>query len=623
MAFLMNPAQTEVVEADGPVLCCACPGSGKTRVLVERTARLLSLHPCARILMTTFSRDAATEMQQRIARHFEDTNNPRGAKAARARVTFGTFHSLALEQLRAAGWRGRILSQIEVDHLISAALTKAGSRLAREIPFDEAEELIAAVRMDEQMAQAHPGAVKLAKIYAGMVRERNAVDFTDIMLSCVEGMEAGTIKPHPADYLLLDEFQDIDRLQFRWMMAHIAAGAIACAVGDDDQSIYGFRRALGYGGMMEFVAATGAKIVTLADNYRSTARILAMAGRMIDCNDNRIRKNMRAFRGDGLEPKVRPFNLPEDQTDYVIATLDDICCRNPVKPPPHGRKPYRFAVRPGQVAVLARTHQNLRAIEKAMIESNIPYARTGGVLTDPAVLVFRSLLSSLDKADGLGVEVALRWAGMGSEDLHELHERCLGRWLELDRSKLPGGAAVGYFFEHYGTWINQARNKPAGVINGVAGWMVRVLARHWGEGSFPDREALDKSVANSIDAVEAMRDLLAGNMKGSLAQRLLMAQREKDDDLPRVVLSTFHASKGLEWDHVFLLDVTQGVVPSLKAKSAIAIEEERRLFYVAMTRARDSLHILTQLKRTKNRQGVSEFLRDAGWGEEQGMEKAA
>lgn len=609
--LVLNPSQHEAVHSDDALLCVACPGSGKTRTLVERVGRIMNDTSSSRVLMTTFSRDAAEEMRQRIQASC--------GKAALERIKIGTFHALALEQLKAAGPIGRIIGKVESEHMIRSALARA--KLTAQVAFEEAGERIAMCRIDQEFADRDPAGAQLAHVYVKLMRSRNAIDFTDIMLDCVIGMETGKLKPIATDHLMGDEFQDIDRIQFRWMMAHLQEGVIPCVVGDDDQAIYGFRRALGYGGMMEFVSACAARIITLGVNYRSTARILSAADRLIAHNLDRVTKCMEAHRGDGADPAVIEYKTTEEQAGIAMSLIRGICAGNPIEHRP-GKREYTLAVKPGQLAVLARTNHHLMAIECELRADGIPYVRAGqGLLGEKAVQAYLSLLSALAKGDEMGLEVALRWAGVAEDDLHALLQLGGGKistLASMHLGKTPGGLAVDAFLGGVHDWRPMARGKEvAGAIQGAADWMGEVLNNSYKPKTAPlpgttpapgDEVADDISDSNAIAqrCIQAIRTDLQ-KLAGSLSQRLMLVQRDDKGEGAKVVLSTFHAAKGLEWEHVILTDVNAGVVPSNKSTTDAQIEEERRLFYVAMTRARDRLYLLTSVKR-----GASEFVEEAG-----------
>lgn len=608
-AIKLNEAQSVAVAADGPILCCACPGSGKTRVLVAKVRHILHTYFDPRIVMTTFSRDAAEEMLDRITKE-------RGLSRAQLdRVTIGTFHSLALRQIREVVRVGKILSDIETRHLINRSLYDTGGELS----VEDADALIARCKADPEFAATNPDLVRLTNCYRKHQAATGGQDFTDLLLQANALMAAKKIKPLRATHLMADEIQDIDRLQYDWLMHHIAQNPVLCCVGDDDQSIYGFRRSLGYKGMMDIVAATGANIITLDTNYRSTNGIISAASKLIAYNADRVPKQIKAARGEGPPPKVIVLTKEDSQAMRIVHALDKICARNEVPEPLPGREPYRFGVESRQVAVLARTNAQLHAIETVFRNSRVPYLRTGRSFWDAPVLqVYAAILESLVREDGMGLEIGLRWARINDAHIRQLNELAGGSlWRYIDpKDPIPPPATGSAEFDSLVRlgrgWATKLTGRGAekaaeGPIHGVAAWMSRVMTKTCAEDE--DGNAIREKGRREIrdlDRLEAARDTLA-EAKGSLANRLRRQKENDGKEIPRVILSTFHAAKGLEWDHVFLIDVYGGSVPKVSEDCEDgALAEERRVFYVAMTRARDSLTIFTRSDMPR-----SEFIRDA------------
>ena len=610
----LNPAQRDAVTAEENLLCCACPGSGKTRVLVAKVQHVIANHPDARIILTTFSRDATNEMRERLKRAL--------SPGLMKRLSVGTFHALALAQLKAIGTAGHILNTIETNHIILRALEETGVMLS----LDEAELAISTCKIDPEYAEKNPPAARLTRIYQRELAARGACDFVDIIARANTMMSAGTLEPMPATHLFCDEYQDIDRLQYEWLRHHIAGEREVCVVGDADQCIYGFRRSLGYRGMMDFVAMTGARIITLGENYRSTRRILDHAGRLIGHNLDRVKMEMTAVRGDGHAPHLVTVARQDGQADHIIETLGVLCRDNPVPQPLADRQPFRFGVNKGQVAILARTNRQLLTIERKFIESRVPYLRAGRSLWDDQILpqVFVSLLQSLHARNGVGIEVALRWARVPDSLIRTLAARAGGNlWALLDPqqpapAEVPGGPVIESLAEQGRGWARKlgkggySDSAAKGVIYGVAAWMDNVLKDTCGQdadagGDDRQRRPRDLKDLWMIDVVKDTLDVF----RGSLPQRITLARQDEGQNIPRVILSTFHAAKGLEWENVFLIDLVAGSVPKAGPEASDEeIEEERRVFYVAMTRARDRLYMYTYHKKNG---APSEFLAEAGF----------
>lgn len=303
----LNAAQKDAVESEENLLCCACPGSGKTRVLVEKVRHVLATHPDPRIVMTTFSRDAANEMLNRIRHSFNEDECPKAEVAAKMqRLTIGTFHSLSLRQLQgrvrstrfSVKWKpGTFSTVVCIKQLNNSAKTEGAHQ---RVTVGDLDSPLTLCRMDREFAARNPEFALIARIYCDMLAEAEASDFTDLLLKTNAMMLSREIAPIDATHVFTDEFQDADASQFEWLMHHLGPGRLGCAVGDDDQSIYSFRNSRGYQGMMNYVAATGARIITLDTNYRSTAGIVDTASNVIRHNIERVAKRIHAGRGQGL-----------------------------------------------------------------------------------------------------------------------------------------------------------------------------------------------------------------------------------------------------------------------------------------------------------------------------------
>lgn len=601
----LNEQQRQVVESEGNILVCAGPGSGKTHTVTTKVAYTLSRHPSARILMTTFSRDAAREMRERVGKLVP--------AAYQRQLTIGTFHALCLQQLRGHGPVGRILSAIETRHMIELAIADVGIELTPE----DADGLIAHCKSSHEFALANPELAEVTACYQRRVEAAGGCDFTDLLLRSIRLMESGDLAPIPATHVLADEYQDIDYVQFRWLTYHLANAQSATAVGDDDQAIYGFRRSMGYEGMRLFSEYVGGEVICLSTNYRSTDGIVGAASRLIAFNQDRIAKNITAARGHGATPRVIEVGVLEDQAERIVHELDRICANNPPPKVEPGVPPYRFTVKDKQAAVLARSNQQLQDIERVFARMRVPYVRVGRSIWDaPAVQVYLALLDAIDKQTGMGLEIALRWAKVSSGEVRALQEASdgdLAAWMESGEDRLlptTVGQVARDLLEKC-RMCAESKGKEShaeDTIYRLGAWMQKVLNRGY---SRPlDLETMlsgEAPVSREAERVALAQEILGGR-SGSLRARIARPESKKDDALPRVVLMTFHGSKGLEWEHCFLTDVVEGSVPKLdELPSAAAVEEERRIFYVAMTRARDHLYLLVKKRKTPSR-----FIAEAG-----------
>ena len=612
----LNAAQKDAVESEENLLCCACPGSGKTRVLVEKVRHVLATHPDPRIVMTTFSRDAANEMLNRIRHSFNEDECPKAEVAAKMqRLTIGTFHSLSLRQLQGAGKVDKILSEVETRHLLHRSLHQAieqlgkdGKALIKGVTVGDLDSPLTLCRMDREFAARNPEFALIARIYCDMLAEAEASDFTDLLLKTNAMMLSREIAPIDATHVFTDEFQDADASQFEWLMHHLGPGRLGCAVGDDDQSIYSFRNSRGYQGMMNYVAATGARIITLDTNYRSTAGIVDTASNVIRHNIERVAKRIHAGRGPGPLPKVILIDKEDPRSlsagAMIASKLRELCALNPPQKSADGKPPSAFNVLQGQAAVLARTNRQLDEVEALFAALNIPYARSGKSFWDGNLpQVYLSLLQTLCGDNGIGFEVVLRWSGVADRELHALSDTfpsvrdfVLHQPVSTLTDQCP--PAVRSLLRESKGWLKTlssggSEGAATAVVTGAGRWMHDDLDRR-----IDAAERAGGSKENLIDRLRSQQKVIdlccksMGQASGTLRGRIQRVRTKPKKDAESVQLSTFHSSKGLEWLNVFLIDIHGGSVPKIDADASdAAVAEERRIFYVAMTRARDNLWI--------------------------------
>lgn len=607
----LNDAQQDAVCSNENVLIFSVPGSGKTRVLIERVKEILRTISHPAILLITFSNQAADELRDRLKRAIRPEQMPC--------VRVSTFHAAALRQLTQGGKKVNVLNDVEANHYVALAIRQTGV----DIEFESATALITACKLNRAEFANQPEVLALEEAYNEFLRSKNLMDFTDMMVRSVSLMRAKNradrLPRIPATHILVDEMQDADDVQLEWLFCHIDDNCIAMGVGDDDQSIYRFRGATGYAGMMKFAQMTGAKIIKFNTNYRSTEKILEYSARVIKNNLKRVPKELVSVRGPGLEPKLVLYSDREDQYEDIVRRIVEICKTNPVPAPREdgAAAKYAYTVAKGQITVLCRANFNLMPIQRELIKAQVPCIRMGrkSIWEENVVQVFTSLLRALYSNDSTGLEVALRWYGISDVVLEDIRNRfkCAHNFFDPFHaaSKHCGeyGKNVAEFAVLAGGWIKTLKNADdpsdaaQGVIYGVSSWMLRVLEER-NQDSAKLKAKRDTRGINLIESALELLDLVRGDIR----QRLMLAQKDDEPKMARVVLQTFHASKGTESDYVFLADCNQGLTPSKEAGlSEDALEEERRLFYVAMTRARDGLFVYAD--ETK----VSQFVLEAGF----------
>lgn len=548
--------QRAAIALDGHGLISACPGAGKTRVLALRSARLLSTHRQGRLVAVTFTRDAARSLRERILAEA-------GPQHGR-RVASGTFHALALNQLKRHHGKGalRVLSAREQRMLMMQAWERASAEA--EFTFDRFDDACTAIEsikatLDPAPSPKTSAAGAVYATYQRLLARAGANDFADLLLRTVREMGQGALRPIQARWLLVDEAQDMDDVQYAWIAAHVKAGVEVMCVADDDQSIYQWRHALGYQGLMRFRSETGARHLTLPTNYRCRPEILAPAALLVSHNHDRVDKDIRASRGPGGAIAVLANATRWDEATRIVNHLND--------------------TGPAGWAVLARTNRTLDAVELALGAEGIAYQRLGGegFWEKPAAQAYLGLLKSVADLDAVALLQALRWAGLFRGPRIEVSsgedaEALLARLAEVAPGETAGASqrAARTLKGIHRDWREAAERERVPLVAwGVAQWLAASVDERRGAVFDWCAEALCKA---------------SGPLRARVA-RLTTPRPAKKDAGQGVALMTMHAAKGLEFPGVWIVACEEGMIPHADSE----LQEERRLFYVAMTRAEDTL----------------------------------
>lgn len=583
--MLLSDKQRQVVECLSNCLAVACPGSGKTRVLVQKVEHILKVDPGCNILITSFTQDSAAEIRKRIV-------SAVGRDAAR-KVASGTFHSIALDQLKRTGFNGTIIGSGQMKQYIERALAECK---LFDFDLDEAVSLIEMAKLTPDYEPANDNHGRLFMAYSALTERNNVIDFADMLSRTVRKMRSGELPPKNCKYLMTDESQDLDEMQYAWCAEHIKAGAIFTVVGDDDQSIYKFRNALGYEGMMRFQRDFGAELIKLDTNYRCHSEILDSAGKVILNNTNRVEKALVAERGPGGNVEAWCCHESDHEINFVIGKILQSCEFNPNPNPDE----HLVGILEGEWAVLARNNHNLSELAMAMVAYGIPHIYQGKNLWDdrPVCLVL-GLLSSLVTGKKAGFDAALHFAGMDEPTLKQLHkdfgddfaQMFYGGQLSFDKYGKGTAENLKKFAEKVPQWGKAlSKERVANVVRGAFDWFIDHLE------SNRDDKKNKGGYQRDFKRLSAAKSIMA-NMSGDLPSRLKRVMSKPDDDKDKdkkkqgVHLGTLHSGKGLEFKNVWLLQMDDGVMPDIKEWTPEIHEEERRLFYVGMTRAKNCLYM--------------------------------
>jgi DNA helicase-2/ATP-dependent DNA helicase PcrA len=615
----LNPAQHEAVTTlSGPLLVLAGAGTGKTRVVTHRIAELIRRRvPPERILGVTFTNKAADEMQQRAAALI--------GKRLQQRPEISTFHSLCVRILRRhirhLGYPEAfaIYDRGDQESVARAALReiKASEGLLRpgDLIYFISRWKTASIRPEQAAAVARTDKEHLAaaayRRYQSALKSLGALDFDDLLL-CTEELFQRFPKTQHAeaarfDHLLVDEYQDTNPSQYRILKALAAGHRNLCAVGDDDQSIYGWRGAEVTHILRFKNDWPDAKVVRLEINYRSTRQILDWANRLIACNRLRHAKRLRTT-ASGEPPRILQLDTEAAEAQTVV---DEIAARLREQ-----------AGQPRDFAILCRTNEQPRAFEMELRRAKIPYVLVGGMSFYDRKEV-RDILAYLKLIVNTHDEVSLLRIintparGIGQGTVGRLREEAVARgkplWdvlAEADKPAHLAPAALPALSGFCAMIRRYQKMKGQPLVELVRGLIAEIsyqeeLNRLYQDAA--DRQSRWAAVEEVVNAVGEYAERAAQPTLAGFLHAVALAGNEEDRDreskLKRnaVALLTLHAAKGLEFPEVYMVGMEEGLLPHRRslADAAAAVEEERRLCYVGVTRAQRRLTLTLALSRLK------------------------
>ena len=644
----LNPAQLQAVyHLDGPCLVLAGAGSGKTRVIVHKIARLLQAGLAPReIAAITFTNKAAQEMRERA----KSLVGPRAAKD----LAVSTFHSLGVRLLRedgaAVGLKPKysILDSDDVMGVLREAGGASDNKLARQwqwtislwknMGLNSDGAAVIAKDADEQVA------ARVMKLYEERLAAYQAVDFDDLIslpLKLLQKDEAARDKWQARfRHVLVDEYQDTNAVQYellKVLVSHPDARLRGrfTAVGDDDQSIYGWR-----GATIDNLKRLpqdwpDLKVIPLEQNYRSTGNILRAANNVIAGNPKLFEKKLWSEFGDGDPVRLVECDGEEHEAQRAVAFIQSMRAQGGAVADDRTSGQIKFS----DFAILYRANHLARAFEKQLRSANIPYKVSGGQsFFDRAEIkdlcAWLRLLVNQDDDPAFLRAVTTPKRGIGHTTLGKLgefsHQYKVSMFEALFSKTLAaqlGAKAIDSLHE-FGRYINDLEYR-AGRTTGAED--AKVLLHDWlkdigYEQHLYDSEDSEKLAAsrwtNVLDFIDWMSRRCGGELRNEggviegekqtvlqVAQTIsvIISLAERNDEQDVVTLSTLHASKGLEWPHVVLVGVNEGLLPfkaDADEMTATRLEEERRLMYVGITRARTTLVVSTLRRRKKGRDTV-------------------
>jgi len=594
----LNPAQREAVETtEGPVLVLAGAGTGKTRVLTTRFAHVLLTKRAFpnQILTVTFTNKAAREMRERLAKLLGQPVEG---------LWLGTFHALCARMLRRFAERVgltstfsildtddqmRLLKQVMEAARVDIKRWPANALMAQIQRWKDKGFLPGEIPASESSDFANGKAEALYKAYQDRLRALNATDFGDLLLLTVHLLktDAEVLSTYHRmfRYILVDEYQDTNLVQYYWLRLLAQGHKNICCVGDDDQSIYSWRGAE-IENILKFERDfPGAKVIRLEANYRSTAPILAAASHLIAHNEGRLGKTLHAGRhdADGEPVEVVAVWDSEEEARMIASRVESL-----------RRTGHKLA----ETAILVRAGFQTRAFEERLMVLGIPYRIVGGLrfyeraeIRD-AIAYLRMLVQP---SDDLAFEriVNLPKRGVGESAMRLMHEAARA-------ANIPLYAATEKLVAE-GGFKGKLRDTLRGLLGGFENWREHLAARGpvvaletlLDESGYLAMWKADKSpdapgrLENLKELVRALADF--ATLPQFLEHVSLVTETEDQAGDDKLSMMTLHGAKGLEFDTVFLPGWEEGLFPNQRALDEggnKSLEEERRLAYVGITRAR-------------------------------------
>ncbi|MDP2242843.1 DNA helicase II [Pseudomonas sp.] len=626
----LNDAQRQAVAASlGRQLVLAGAGSGKTRVLVHRIAWLIQIENASphSVLSVTFTNKAAAEMRARIEQMLGV--NPAG-------MWVGTFHGLAHRLLRAHWQEAGLAENFQI--LDSDDQQRLVKRVIRDLGLDEQRWPVKQAQWfingqkDEGLRPKNiqPGGdlflatmLKIYEAYEAACARAGVIDFSELLLRALDLWrdKPGLLEHYQRRFrhVLVDEFQDTNAVQYAWLRLLAQGGASLMVVGDDDQSIYGWR-----GAKIENIHQYSrdfpdAETIRLEQNYRSTAGILKAANALIANNQGRLGKELWTEDGDGEPISLYSAFNEHDEARYVVESIEDALRKDGLKR--------------SEIAILYRSNAQSRVLEEALLREKIPYRIYGGQRFFERAEI-KNAMAYMRLLDGRGNDAALERVinvparGIGEKSVETIRayarEHDVSMWesirLMVANKALPGRASAAL-----AGFIELIENLAAKVLEMPLHLMTQTVIEQSGLIAYHKAEKGEKAQArieNLEELVSAARafdndgDDELSPLQAFLGHASLEAgdtQAAENED--SIQLMTLHSSKGLEFPQVFLVGMEEGLFPhKMSLEEPGRLEEERRLAYVGITRAMQKLVIsyaeVRRLYGTETRNSISRFVRE-------------
>jgi DNA helicase-2/ATP-dependent DNA helicase PcrA len=613
----LNPEQLKAVEAcNGPCLVLAGAGSGKTRVITYKLAYLINKRGIApsHMMAVTFTNKAAKEMRSRV-----DTLI--GTDLLRKGLWIGTFHSLCArilrEQIEKLGLdytnRFTIIDEDDRARLVRQVLKE----LSLDPKIYEPQKVVHGISeaksnvvgpeklLEDAYSHLERATATVYKYYQERLEQQNLLDFDDLIAlvirlfdKCPEAQEHYSAK---FEHILVDEYQDVNKMQYELIKRLSVMHGNVTVVGDDDQSIYAFR-----GASSRFILGfekdyPGATVIKLEQNYRSTQSILDATNLLVSRNKARYGKTLRTDNGAGAPVQLSEVLTPQQEASVVASTIKALA---------------GSGTGYGSVAVIYRMNSQSRPIEEALLASGILYQIVGGLKfyeRQEVKDVLAYLQLGFNQRNNIAFEraVACPPRGLGDKSLAELKHMAADQGISWFAA-LPGWieqTKTGKTKEKLRTFVDlidhigmsdESAIDAANLVFGSSGLLEEY--KDEGDEAGSDLQTRRENLGEFMRTVDEFDRMSEDRSLGAYLSQVALVQDQdsmKPGSTGAVVLITAHSVKGLEFDNVFIIGAEEGVFPHRRAlDSSAGIEEERRLFYVACTRARKELSITYCTQRT-------------------------
>lgn len=608
----LNDKQRQAAEyMDGPLLILAGAGSGKTRVLTYKIAYMLEQNMVKpwQILAITFTNKAAKEMKQRVYDLVGDDAS---------KIWLGTFHAICVmilkRDIELLGYTRdfNIFDELDKDKIIKDILKKLNldkdKYPANYIGYEISKCKDAMKSPNDYMLENKDDfrsekIGQVYQIYQDTLKQNNAIDFDDIIMLTVQIFlkfpDRLKYYQDKFKYILVDEYQDTNKIQFLFISLLAKNSGSICVVGDESQSIYGFRGA-DISNILNFEKQfSGAKIIKLEENYRSTKTILKAANEVIKNNRSKIAKNLWTENDEGKKIEYHTSANEYEEVEYVVDKIDELC-RN---------KKMKYS----DFAVLFRTNAQARVIEDVFVRTATPYRRVGGVnfysrkeIKD-LISYLRLIQNSNDNVSLLRI-INEPKRGIGDTTMDNIENQAIEANIsiyeyiknEANVKNVRCSKNIQNFVSIIESLKEMKDNikvselmKQVLTLTGYESMLkednkeneIRIenLSEFIGSAEEFERENADNTLADFLDSIALLTDV----------------DSEEDKSIEKVTIMTMHSAKGLEFEAVFLVGMEEGLFPSKRALDEEEnAEEERRLCYVAITRAKQMLFITNAIKRT-------------------------